>query len=44
MLISSLLIKPNDNDPLNYDIAFLYKTDRSKYEATAKEWKKKYAT
>ena len=36
--ISSLL-----TDPLVPEIANLYKSDRKKYEATAKEWTKKYA-
>ena len=42
--ISSLLTDANPDDPLVPEIAQIYKTDRAKYEATAKEWTKKYAT
>ena len=41
--ISSLLTDPNPDDPLVPDIAQLYKTNRGKYEATAREWCRKYA-
>ena len=41
--ISSLLTDPNPDDPLVPEIAQIYKTDRAKYEATAKEWTRKYA-
>jgi ubiquitin-conjugating enzyme E2 D/E len=41
--ISSLLTDPNPDDPLVPEIANIYKTDRMRYEATAKEWTKKYA-
>ncbi|KAJ3354864.1 Ubiquitin-conjugating enzyme E2 4 [Allomyces javanicus] len=41
--ICSLLTDPNPDDPLVPDIAHLYKTDRSRYEATAREWTRKYA-
>lgn len=41
--ICSLLTDANPDDPLVPEIAHLYKTDRAKYEATAKEWTKKYA-
>ena len=41
--ISSLLTDPNPDDPFVPDIANLYKADRGKYEATAKEWTRKYA-
>ena len=41
--ISSLLIDPNPDDPLVPDIANLYKTNKAKYEATAREWTKKHA-
>ena len=41
--ISSLLTDPNPDDPLVPDIAHIYKTNRSKYETTAREWTKKYA-
>ena len=41
--ISSLLTDPNPDDPLVPEIANIYKSDRARYEATAKEWTKKYA-
>ncbi|KAK7677644.1 Ubiquitin-conjugating enzyme E2 1 [Cerrena zonata] len=41
--ICSMLTDPNPDDPLVPDIAHLYKTDRSRYEATAREWTRKYA-
>ena len=40
--ICSMLTDPNPDDPLVPDIAHLYKTDRSRYEATAREWTRKY--
>lgn len=42
--ISSLLTDANPDDPLVPDIAHLYKTDRVRYESTAREWTRKYAT
>ena len=42
--ISSLLDDPNPDLCFNSEIGNLYKTDRMKYNATAKEWTKKYAT
>merc|ERR1712224_710446 len=42
--ISSLLTDPNPNDPLVPDIANLYLNDRTKHDATAREWVQKYAT
>ncbi|KAJ3858023.1 ubiquitin-conjugating enzyme/RWD-like protein [Lentinula lateritia] len=36
--ICSMLTDPNPDDPLVPDIAHLYKTDRERYEATAREW------
>merc|ERR1711964_819015 len=42
--ISSLLTDPNPNDPLVPEIAQLYLRDRSKHDATAREWVAKYAT
>ena len=42
--ITSLLTDPNPDDPLVADIAHLYKTDREKYEKTAREWTNKYAS
>ncbi|GMN23292.1 hypothetical protein TIFTF001_000069 [Ficus carica] len=41
--ICSLLTDPNPDDPLVPEIAHMYKTDRSKYEATARSWTQKYA-
>ena len=41
--ICSLLTDANPDDPLVPEIAHIYKQDRKKYEATAKEWTKKYA-
>ena len=41
--ISSLLTDPNPDDPLVPEIANVYKSNRAQYEATAKEWTKKYA-
>ena len=42
--ISSLLTDPNPDDPLVPEIAHLYKTNKSKYEATAREWTRKYGS
>ena len=42
--ISSLLTDPNLDDPLVPEIAIIYKNDRIRYEATAREWTKKFAT
>ena len=42
--ISSLLTDPNPDDPLVPEIANIYKSDRAKYDATAREWTKKYAS
>uniref|UniRef100_A0A2C9VSR8 UBC core domain-containing protein n=3 Tax=Manihot esculenta TaxID=3983 RepID=A0A2C9VSR8_MANES len=41
--IRSLLTDPNPDDPLVPEIAHMYKTDRAKYEATARSWTQKYA-
>ncbi|XP_012843957.1 PREDICTED: ubiquitin-conjugating enzyme E2 28 [Erythranthe guttata] len=41
--ICSLLTDPNPDDPLVPEIAHMYKTDRSKYEQTARSWTQKYA-
>ena len=41
--ISSLLTDANPDDPLVPEIAHIYKIDRPKYEATAREWTRKYA-
>lgn len=39
-----LLTNPNPDEPHVPEIARLYQTDRQKYEATAREWTKKYAS
>ena len=41
--ISSLLTDANPDDPLVPEIAHIYKTDKAKFEATAREWTRKYA-
>jgi ubiquitin-conjugating enzyme E2 D/E len=41
--ICSMLTDPNPDDPLVPEIAHVYKTDREKYEQTAREWTRKYA-
>lgn len=41
--ICSMLTDPNPDDPLVPEIANLYKTDRPRYESTAREWCRKYA-
>ena len=42
--ICSLLTDANPDDPLEPDVARLYKSDRARYNKTAQEWTKKYAT
>lgn len=41
--ICSLLTDPNPDDPLVPEIAHVYKSDRPRYEASAREWTRKYA-
>ncbi|KAF7820068.1 ubiquitin-conjugating enzyme E2-17 kDa-like [Senna tora] len=41
--ICSLLTDPNPDDPLVPEIAHMYKTDRAKYETTARSWTQKFA-
>ena len=41
--ISSLLTDPNPDDPLVPDIAHLCKTNKRRYEETAREWTRQYA-
>uniref|UniRef100_A0A7N2LHH0 UBC core domain-containing protein n=1 Tax=Quercus lobata TaxID=97700 RepID=A0A7N2LHH0_QUELO len=41
--IFSLLADPNFDDPLVPEIAYMYKTDRVKYETTARSWTRKDA-
>ena len=40
----SLLQDPNPDDPLVPEIAHLYKTDRRKYDDTARSWTEKFAS
>lgn len=42
--ISSLMTDPNPDDPLEPDIANIYKTNRAKFEADAREATMKYAS
>ena len=42
--ICSLLTDPNPDDPLVPDIARVFKSDKGKYNTTAKEWTAKYAS
>lgn len=39
--ICSMLTDPNPDDPLVPEVAHLYKTDRARYESTAREWTRK---
>ena len=41
--ICSLLTDPNPDDPLVPEIANIYKSDKSRYEETARQWTMKYA-
>jgi ubiquitin-conjugating enzyme E2 D/E len=41
--VCSMLTDPNPDDPLMPEIAALYKTNRPKYEANAREWTVHYA-
>ncbi|PKC64405.1 ubiquitin-conjugating enzyme E2 [Rhizophagus irregularis] len=41
--ITSWLTDPNLDDPLVPEIALVYMIDRTRYEATAREWTRKYA-
>ena len=43
MSICSLLMDPNENDPLDADVANVYKTDRKRYEKNVRDYVKKYA-
>eukprot|EP00361_Fabrea_salina_P002689 CAMPEP_0202428442 /NCGR_PEP_ID=MMETSP1345-20130828/2454_1 /ASSEMBLY_ACC=CAM_ASM_000843 /TAXON_ID=342563 /ORGANISM="Fabrea Fabrea salina" /LENGTH=148 /DNA_ID=CAMNT_0049039435 /DNA_START=12 /DNA_END=458 /DNA_ORIENTATION=- len=42
--ISSLLTDPNPDDPLVPEIAHVFKTDKGRYENTAREWTRRYAS
>lgn len=41
--INSLLADPNPNDPLNPDVATVYKNDRDFYNKMAREWTQNFA-
>ncbi|XP_060082248.1 uncharacterized protein LOC132561577 [Ylistrum balloti] len=41
--VSSLLSDPNPNHPLMPDLAQLYVTNRTQYDANARQWTKEYA-
>ncbi|KAH9372903.1 hypothetical protein HPB48_022924 [Haemaphysalis longicornis] len=41
--ICSMLCDPNPDSPLHQAAAELYKTNRQKYDATAREWTKLHA-
>ncbi|CAI9768172.1 unnamed protein product [Fraxinus pennsylvanica] len=43
LIISALLADPVVDDPLVPDIAYLYRTNKKKYEAIARSWTQKYA-
>lgn len=42
--ICSMLTDPNPDDPLVPEIANIYKKDKNKYDETAREWTRKYAS
>jgi ubiquitin-conjugating enzyme E2 D/E len=42
--ICALLTDANPDDPLVPEIAQMYKTDRARYETTAREWTRRYAS
>ena len=42
--ICSLLTDPNPDDPLEPDVARIFKNEKLKYEMTARAWTNKYAT
>lgn len=41
--ICSIITDPDTDDPLVPEIAHVYKTNRPRYEASAREWTRKYA-
>ena len=43
LLISSLIANPIPDDPLEPEIAYLYRTDKAKFESIAKKWTELYA-
>ena len=42
--VCSMLADPNPDDPLVPEIAHVYKTNRARYEETARAWTQKFAT
>lgn len=42
--ICSLLTDPNPNDPLDPEVAKIYKENKLQYEITARKWTEQYAT
>ena len=38
-----MLTDPNPDDPLVPEFAHVYRTDRARYDATGREWRRKYA-
>lgn len=41
--ICALMSDPNPNDPLNPEVAHVYKNDRKKFDATVRDWAEKYS-
>ena len=44
LCLGSLLTDADPDNPLEPDIANIYKNDRARYENTAREWTRRYAT
>jgi ubiquitin-conjugating enzyme E2 D/E len=42
--VCSLLCDPNPDDPLVPEIANIFKRERGKFNTTAQEWTRRYAT
>jgi hypothetical protein len=42
MQVCQLLVDPEGDCPWIPDIAYVYKTDRARYEETAREWTRRY--
>ena len=42
--LSSLIANPNPDDPLNSDIARIYKEDRAQYDSNVRKWVAEHAT
>lgn len=43
-VIYALFSNPDHEDPLDFEIAHIYRTQRIRYEQKARAWTKKYAT